>query len=943
MSLSAPLSRSAPTLPMDRIPLLGHAHIEKKIFSVYNGYAQFLINMPTAEKAPAPHPTSVHGNLFSPTYVASATSDIMFIPALNPWYGELFGPLNYKRSTLPIVQMMDEMDNGPWGLPNNLKDEWYRLEMTLRRVLLAMMKVNHLPRTKGTVPFGYPSRWSYLQTYRTENAARTVIFRAIKGFLPLIADLAMHFWFMSIRNNVGNGAENTDIFDLPDWRDAVCRLADIHPSWLDKLEKSAAGDLEIPRIGGIIDFSVPSGNYPILVNLPHDFQFVLPAIIASHLPMPLYIYWGEIKNYPEVFIPSGLKSLQFVPDELEITYLHRLPGDVAFSRWTMNVTAMRTTFISSCHDSDPYVAPSAASPALGLLCAAAQEEPPSAALVLLTAAPRPFPPVERYSGQREGEEMDTFFLRQHQHNTEWAARETHEDKQRRKQREDHAAKGQAPGHKGARVFIWEESNGHYIRWAAGHQNYNDYWDEFGPAQRRYDSYYDEWDLCERFGPEGDASDDEDHFGEEDCCGLPVLDESCCGLPVRDGEDEDDNDMLPEMLPDMEELEEGQLSPQLDIQRTDDVQSTPVNDAESDTSTSTSIASTVTQMANLRFRCTATKGSVQTNLDLPATMVVKKLLGDNEIVVSNETEWDNIRCFLAYCKRATTLADIPRPLLDFHQGDSDLYSEWAIQVRREILNNEVYYVIFDQRQQQDDLYILLRSATDALEIVRQGWGPSLREVMQMLLSRGITFMTCFRSTHISPGHANPRPLATPVWASNQRNISPISKIIKHMCRPRGRAALLSGGIIGRLAKSEVSEEEVLRGPSDDALVDGICLWDGHSTSAYWDDHLTDREIDLICGVYHVATETCMAIKPQLYPGSRDLQPSLRPESMLAGGHQYGNVGIKSASDSVRMVWGSFCRTWNGKKTYSWNARGPIHRGSKDVRQTFLRFCDLNTPV
>ncbi|KAJ6528121.1 hypothetical protein B0H19DRAFT_969343, partial [Mycena capillaripes] len=71
-------------------------------------------------------------------------------------------------------------------------------------------------------------------------------------------------------------------------------------------------------------------------------------------------------------------------------------------------------------------------------------------------------------------------------------------------------------------------------------------------------------------------------------------------------------------------------------------------------------------------------------------------------------------------------------------------------------------------------------------------------------------------------------------------------------PHGRAALLYGGIIGRLARSEVSNEEVLRGPSDDALLEVICLWDGKSPFAYWDDCLTKEEIDLICGVYHVST-------------------------------------------------------------------------------------------
>ncbi|KAJ7670201.1 hypothetical protein B0H17DRAFT_858995, partial [Mycena rosella] len=66
--------------------------------------------------------------------------------------------------------------------------------------------------------------------------------------------------------------------------------------------------------------------------------------------------------------------------------------------------------------------------------------------------------------------------------------------------------------------------------------------------------------------------------------------------------------------------------------------------------------------------------------------------------------------------------------------------------------------------------------------------------------------------------------------------------------RGRAALLYGGVIGRLARSVVPAEEVFRGPSEDVTIDGCCLWDGYSVSAYWADSLTEQEIDLICGVY-----------------------------------------------------------------------------------------------
>jgi hypothetical protein len=45
--------------------------------------------------------------------------------------------------------------------------------------------------------------------------------------------------------------------------------------------------------------------------------------------------------------------------------------------------------------------------------------------------------------------------------------------------------------------------------------------------------------------------------------------------------------------------------------------------------------------------------------------------------------------------------------------------------------------------------------------------------------------------------------------------------------------------------------VLAGPSEDALVYGlsVCLPSGQG---YHDDELTDKKLDLICGVYHVYT-------------------------------------------------------------------------------------------
>ncbi|KAJ7788705.1 hypothetical protein B0H14DRAFT_2398127, partial [Mycena olivaceomarginata] len=74
-------------------------------------------------------------------------------------------------------------------------------------------------------------------------------------------------------------------------------------------------------------------------------------------------------------------------------------------------------------------------------------------------------------------------------------------------------------------------------------------------------------------------------------------------------------------------------------------------------------------------------------------------------------------------------------------------------------------------------------------------------------------------------------------------------------PRDRAALFAGGIIGRLARegiANMNEDLACMGPTSEAVFTGVCLWDGNSAEAYWDDMLTESEIDLICGVYEIAT-------------------------------------------------------------------------------------------
>ncbi|KAF8182541.1 hypothetical protein BJ912DRAFT_1061700 [Pholiota molesta] len=80
-------------------------------------------------------------------------------------------------------------------------------------------------------------------------------------------------------------------------------------------------------------------------------------------------------------------------------------------------------------------------------------------------------------------------------------------------------------------------------------------------------------------------------------------------------------------------------------------------------------------------------------------------------------------------------------------------------------------------------------------------------------------------------------------------------------PKGRAALLRGGIVARIARDVLECDTVLDGPSGDARP-----FAKFGRFALVDDELTQADLDIICGVYYVKTE--FAPKGESFlPGTR----------------------------------------------------------------------------
>lgn len=169
----------------------------------------------------------------------------------------------------------------------------------------------------------------------------------------------------------------------------------------------------------------------------------------------------------------------------------------------------------------------------------------------------------------------------------------------------------------------------------------------------------------------------------------------------------------------------------------------------------------------------------------------------------------------------------------------------------------------QEASDDEPFVLaIPNASTVLEIARRNWGPKTVDVMKRLLNEGIAFKTLVPYTR-PQHHMTPPTRRVSVLGIRPVGFSPrIEEYRAYEHRrneflrsARGRAALLKGGLVARLARDIVDEGDVLDGPTDNALTgseQAFCLWDRTQNHAFWDDQLTEDKLDLICGTYEVAT-------------------------------------------------------------------------------------------
>jgi hypothetical protein len=280
---------------------------------------------------------------------------------------------------------------------------------------------------------------------------------------------------------------------------------------------------------------------------------------------------------------------------------------------------------------------------------------------------------------------------------------------------------------------------------------------------------------------------------------------------------------------------------------------------------------------------------------PKKCFAKNLLGEvigmtdiGAQLASHKGLADIVSTFFGQCMEARFVNDIDTAFYDFHHGDHVHRPLCPFRCSRELLKSmrnpaqEAWYFVLRRPDSGIGSEVLLiPRATDFLEVLRQQWGPDIKDVAQHLLARGIPFWLAYISAEIMPeGRANLsgvrhkgfkadittglgfRPLNYE-FDKHDYNAYTTRRDLRLLHTPRGRVALQYGGIMARLARSEVPNEDFFCGFSAEIYDVGDCLWDGTSQYAYWHDVLSDNEIDLLCGVYHLETIGMWQIPPISY--------------------------------------------------------------------------------
>ncbi|KAG2118592.1 hypothetical protein DEU56DRAFT_918752 [Suillus clintonianus] len=454
-----------------------------------------------------------------------------------------------------------------------------------------------------------------------------------------------------------------------------------------------------------------------------------------------------------------------------------------------------------------------------------------------------FPVSQPHSRQKQGEDFKAFFARRRQENQRKEEMETPAQRQSRQSRERAAMNHSIPGKSSTVVvFEWQPNDdfgGFRQRIRLTKAEIPMTWMSYSKSTRVYDSFRNEWDLCDALDltsiPDGD-------WEEDDFPPAPAPSEPTPAPPAPPPP-------LSSFLKDIEAyFGHYEVAPS--------TQYTPSTTTPRGRSTTFDDWARKTQWTHL---C--------------------RLVGDNPTDITSipDAQKDVITCFIGYLVTLpqTQLSDIPPDLWDLGPDSSLSVSNAHIRVSFVQQPNQRLYII---ESLSSNLVPWKLAVPDAITAVMCLQANRYKDVAANLSSTS-------RST---PTYGTPHILARtrlpPLRISRLARFRPVFADYIVLA---ARAALLHGGLIWRLASHSLGFDvlpSVLDGISREAVPFGLMLDINGQT--YFDDELSEEEIDFMCGTYYLHTNDGNVEIVSWWP---------RPQAWAASGL---NVGF----------WSSRCESW-----------------------------------
>ncbi|KAL0058527.1 hypothetical protein AAF712_014786 [Marasmius tenuissimus] len=778
------------------------------------------------------------------------------VPLRNVFHDELLNCLDYTDGQFPAFRDQKQQ----WRLALNIAKDWDVLEIGLRRLvrgLIVAADPGELMLSEHFSMWTYPAHYGYKRLHSSSESLQVAAAASRDAFLPLIATGTLALSCLERRKTI-------DPAFL--WRDKMIKNSHIHPEWLSCFERSYATGKSVRRVGGILDASTP-GNRSRIRGL---------ISLYRALNVSVLIHWGAANNFPSTYLRSILadeKSLDprsvdrswamqrnealdfaaLVPSSPELDTLGHNGHDVHSETYENMLDA---EYLEDAMGHDSFVG-----------------RPGTTLESLGPKKDKDLDSVMENSGQLDGETWEQFFARRAERRQ--SLQESPLQRQSRLDRETVALSRRCPGKKGPSIWYWVKRGTLRVRTLLTRKQHPDYWEEYGSGQKKYDGWSNCWDICSEFGD----------FDEEE------IDEDCFDSPVTSGGSVTGDVSLTVSEPDAERegAEEGEIEEESSTNNirdtADDLQDSarglrtlmPDNDY-CISYLIEDLGMAVGTVAYERYGLTGDPVDLGPSGERTDWETALKLLGNGKWRSATEN-----RMFQEDPPTANVQAQLTRhlylivrcnpnsfqtiPSLDLADPSNFIHSRaiWEFAVRKVVIDREEWYMLTERGDfRSAATHLLIRDPVSVVQVVRCNWGTTVVEVAESLVDYGVQFHILRRGRKPDAREAERQAASRPArlnksvlgfrdsdYKADVHDLRGYEAARDRFFRTtRGRAAVMAGGIIARLAREVVPDADVVHGPDPDLVFrTGRCFVDTPEYG-YWDDELTPEEIDLICGVYIV---------------------------------------------------------------------------------------------